>query len=68
MFGPRFVMQYIQRAGCFTLCSCCHVASVLCLFLNVPYIDLQCVVVAFPGPSHLLSKVYNVLCAMHFTF
>ena len=26
-----------ERAGCFTLCSCCHVAvSILCLFLVVP--------------------------------
>ena len=25
-------------------------------------IDLQCVVVAFPGHTHLLSKVHSVLC------
>ena len=40
-------------------------ASVLCLFLMVPCIGLQCVVVPFPGHAPLLSKVYSVLCLFH---
>ena len=28
--------------------------SVLCLFLTVPCLGLQCVIVVFPGHSHLL--------------
>ena len=27
----------------------------LCLFLKVPWVGLQCVIVAFPGHAHLLS-------------
>ena len=33
------------------LCVC-----VLRLFLTAPWVGLQCVIVAFPGHSHLLSK------------
>ena len=61
VFGHCFVVQYLvsflvsnhltraERAGCLY-----HVAvSVLCLFLMVPWIDLQCVIVVFPGHIHL---------------
>ena len=35
------------------LSSCWHVAvSVLCLFLTVSWVGLQCVIVAFPGHTH----------------
>ena len=35
---------------------CCLVApSVLCLFLMVPWVDIQCVIVVFPGHTHFLS-------------
>ena len=33
--------------------------SVLCLFLTVSYAGLQCVVVVFPGYTHLLSNGSN---------
>ena len=37
------------------LSTCCHVTdSVVCLFLVVPLVGLQCVIVAFPGRSRLL--------------
>ena len=40
------------------LFSCCHVAgSVLCLFLVVPLVGLQCVIVAYPG--HTRMFYYN---------
>ena len=29
---------------------------VLCLFLMVPWFDLECVIVAFPGHTHLLFQ------------
>ena len=42
--------------------SYCHVSvSVLCLFLMVPWIVLQCVIVSFPGHTHLcfdLPKIF----------
>ena len=44
-----------ERAGCFTLISSslCHVAvTVVFIFLKVPQC-LQCVIVAFPGHTHL---------------
>ena len=31
---------------------------VLCLFLTVPWIGLQCVIAAFPGDIHLLFLLY----------
>ena len=31
--------------------------SVLCFFLVVPYVGLQCVIVAFPGHTHLMSYI-----------
>ena len=40
------------------LSSPCYVAvSVLCLFLTVMWVGLQCVIVTFPGHTHLL---YNL--------
>ena len=67
MFGPCFVIQYSvslkccnhlygeKRVGCFTLIvflmSC---GSVLSLFLTVPCVGLQCVIVVFPIHINLL--------------
>ena len=34
--------------------------SVLCLFLTVPWIGLQSVIVTFPGNTHLLLECYPV--------
>ena len=33
------------------------VVSVLCLLLPVPWVGLQCVIVAFPGHIHLFFEV-----------
>ena len=64
MFCPCFVVQFKcplvlqssrDRWRCFTLYSWCHVAvSVLCLFLTVPWVGMQCVLVAFPGHTYFL--------------
>ena len=36
----------------------CHEAVVvLCLFLNVLWVGLQCVILAVPGHTHLLFKL-----------
>ena len=43
------------------LSSCCIVTvSVLWLFLTIPLDGLQCVIVVFPGRTHLL---FNIVCA-----
>ena len=71
MFGPCFAVHYLvyfrvcnhlggeKKNGCFTLIAFqCHLTvSVLCLFLTVPWVGLQCVIVAFPGHTHLLFHV-----------
>ena len=46
-----------ERADCFTLIAFEYrlTVSVLCLFLAVPWVDLQCVVVAFPSHTHLFE-------------
>ena len=45
-----------ERAGCFTLSSCCLVGvSVLCLFLMVLWVGLQCVIVV-----HCISWSYSL--------
>ena len=59
MFGHCFdvVSSFaIERAGSFTLLVFrCHVVvSVLCLFLTLPWVGLQCMSVTFPGQFHLL--------------
>ena len=44
-----------ERAGCFALIVLCLVTfNVLRLFLTVPWVDLQCVIVVFPDHTHLL--------------
>ena len=47
-----------QRAGCFTCFVFVVVVAVivLCLILSVPWVDLQYMIVAFPGHTHLLSR------------
>ena len=34
---------------------------VLCLYLIVPWVGLQCVIVVFPGHNYLLSDSFNVM-------
>ena len=66
MFGHCFFVHYlgsvlvcINLAGCFTLFAFqCHLTvSVLCLYLMVPWVGLQCVIVAIPRHVHLLLNV-----------
>ena len=68
IFGPCFVM----RAGRFTLImSFCHVTvSALCLFLAVPLVGLQCVIVALPGHTHLpfCLMLHGFFIALHSVF
>ena len=70
MFGPYSLMQYFklcpflccnhlaeeERTCCFTLFSSLCYVSVggLSLFLEIMWFGLQCVIVAFPGHTHLL--------------
>ena len=69
VFGSCFLMQYLHVLSDFAvvslwkseglsflcLCKCYHVAvSALCLFLAVKRVGLKCVIVAFPGHTHML--------------
>ena len=38
---------------------------VLCRFLTVPWFGLQCVIVAFPGQTHLLYLVVHIYKPYH---
>ena len=57
--GPGFIYHPAgeERAGCFAFCIL-NVASFLYLFLTVPLVDLWCVIMAFPGQTHLLPDQY----------
>ena len=71
LVGPRFVMQYMYKVsfislrkskesrlppGCFTLIAFLLSCDFFNLFLVVPWVGLQCVIVAFP--SHTCSFVF----------
>ena len=46
-----------ERAGCIALIVLCRVTvKVLSLFLMVPWVGLQCVIVAFPDHIHLFAN------------
>ena len=46
-----------MRAGCFTFIAYSHVTvTVLCLFLTMPWVGMQCVIVTFPGHTYLLFR------------
>ena len=51
-------------AGCFTLTvslpALFLVFGSLCLFLTVPWIGLQCVIVAFPGYTYLFQDTLHM--------
>ena len=47
-------MGKIERAGCFTFSLL--TVSVLCLFLTVHCVGLQCMIVVFPDHVHLLFR------------
>ena len=39
-----------------------YIYSVKCPFIVMPYVGLQCVIVAFPGPTSLLSEFVYKMC------
>ena len=47
------IMLLRTRAGCYTLC--CGCLCLVSLFLMVLWVGLRSVIVAFPGPTHMLS-------------
>ena len=69
VFSPCFVDQYLvtffvlQRAGYFTsiVILCNMDVNVLCVFLTVPRVGLQCVIVAFLGHTRLLFVLDKTL-------
>ena len=48
-----------ERAGCFFLLSYRCLVNVIvgCLYFRVPWVGLQCVIMAFPGHTHLLLQL-----------
>ena len=50
------ILKRKRELGAFLLLSyrCLVTVNVLCLFLTVPWIGLQCVIVVFPDHTHLL--------------
>ena len=65
-------MQYFdgeERAGCFTLSSCCLVLFIVpCLFPTLPSVGQKCVIVVFPDLTQLLfSIVLTVNLSSDFT-
>ena len=72
MVGPCFVGQYLvssfaiislgKKDSCLLYFNCLLMpfdSSVLCLFLTVLWVGLQCVIVAFPSHTHL---IFHVIC------
>ena len=43
-----------ERAGCLLSYGCLVTVDVLSIFLTVPWVGLQCVIVIFPDHTHLL--------------
>ena len=72
MVGPCFVVHYLVSSFAiislgkkdswllYFNCLYCHLTvSVLCLFLTVLWVGLQCVIVAFPSHTYFL---FHVIC------
>ena len=59
------ILQGKKKSGCFTLIEFnCHFnVNVLCLFLVVLWVGVQCVILAFPSHTHLL---FHVICLVQF--
>ena len=54
---PSSFFNHLDReetAGCFNLVAFLVTVNVLCLFLTVSLVYLQCVIVVFPDHTHLL--------------
>ena len=72
MIDPCFAMHYLEsfylcnhlvkkeRVNCFTLIVFLLLSAfgTLCLFLTLPLVGLQCVIVVFPGHTYLLFDVH----------
>ena len=56
MFGSCSVMQYLVTFLVLQSSRRLVAVSVLCLFFSMPWVSLQCVIVVFPGHTHLLFK------------
>ena len=55
---PIILMMKIELVALLLLSSWCHVTvSVMWLFLNVPWVDLQCVIVVFSDLTHFLTRL-----------
>ena len=75
MVGPCFVVHNLvfsfaiislgKKESWLLYFNCLLMAfdSVLCLFLAVLWVGLQCVIVAFPNHTHLL---FHVVCRVQF--
>ena len=68
MFAPCSVVYcfvyllscFAETADCYTLSSWCLLIVIfLCPFVTVPVVGLQCVIVLFPGHTHLLFVRLN---------
>ena len=72
--GTLFCNAVIYVLSCFAiislskklnLCSCfCVAVSILYLFLMMPWVGLQCVIVAFPGHTHFMSFHQGIHCSL----
>ena len=56
MFGSCSVMQYLVSFLVLQSSRRLVAVSVLCLFFPMPWLGMQCVIVVFPGHTHLLFK------------
>ena len=58
VFAFGSVKQNLPGKECSKLYELCHEAVIMiCLFLFVLWVGLQCVIVAVPGHTHLLFKL-----------
>ena len=51
-FSPGFMMQFFVSFPVLINVFLLVAVGVLCLFLKVPWVGMQCAIVAFPGHTH----------------
>ena len=51
-------LEEVERAGCFAFIAngCLVTVNAMWLFLTVPWVGLQCVIVVFPGHTYFFIK------------
>ena len=57
VLGPCFVVWFLEFSNHHAVeekAGCVVAVCIMCLFLTVPWVGLQSVIVAFPGHTHLL--------------